>query len=158
MKSKNTLTIVAVVLIIVAAVGGFFVGMQYQKSQTGAAFRQFGGGNFAGGANSGNGTFVRRGANGGTQTFTPVRGQILSLGSGTMTVKEQDGSTKIVVLGSNTTFVQSQTASLSDLKQGDTVMVVGNQNSDGSVTATDVQINPQGLGRPSGGTGTAPAQ
>ena len=145
MKNKNTLTIVAVVLIIVAAVGGFFVGMQYQRSQTGAAFRQFGGG-----ANGGNGAFVRRGANGGTQTFTPVRGQVLSLGSGTMTVKEQNGSTRIVVLGSNTSYSQSQAASISALKQGDTVMVVGNQNSDGSVTATDVQINPQGLGKPSG--------
>ena len=148
MKNKNTLMIVAVVLIIVAAAGGFFVGMQYEKSQArNSAFGQF-----AQRFGNGNGTYLQRtGANGQQgQRFTPVRGQVLSLGSGTMTVKMQDGSTKIVVLGSNTTFVKTQTGALSDLKQGDNVMVVGTNNSDGSVTATDVQINPQGLLRPSG--------
>ncbi len=142
MKNKNTLMIVAVILIVVAAVGGFFAGMQYEKSQGRAALGQF-----AQRFGNGNGTYLQRtGASGQQgQRFTPIRGQILSLGSGTMTVKMQDGSTKIVVLGSNTTFIKTQTGALSDLKQGDNVMVVGTYNSDGSVTATDVQINPQGL-------------
>lgn len=145
MKNKNTVMIVAAVLIIVAAAGGFFAGMQYQKSQSRNTFGQFAQNSGFGG---GTGNFVRR--NGGTgQGYAPVRGQVISLGSGTLTVKMQDGSSKIVVLGSSTVFVKSQTGTLSDLKQGDNVLVIGTSNSDGSVTASDVSINPQGFMRPS---------
>jgi hypothetical protein len=142
--NKNTIIIVAVVLVIIAGVGGFFGGMQYQKSQSGAsgqfAARGLGQGRF-GGQNS---------------SFRPVRGQILSIDSNSLTVKLSDGSTKIVVLASNTTFVKSATAAQSDLKTGDTVNVIGSQNSDGSVTASDVAINPTTMQRPtSAPTGAA---
>jgi hypothetical protein len=70
------------------------------------------------------------------------------MNSNSLTVKLSDGSTKIVVLSGSTTFVKSSPASQSDLKTGDTVNVVGTQNSDGSVTASDVQINPVMLQRP----------
>ncbi len=144
MKNINSVIIVAIILILVAAGGGFYAGMQYQKSQNPLG-GQFGNRSFAGG--NGGQFFTGRGANGaaGGQRFTPVRGQIISLGNNTLTVKQQDGSTKLVVLGSSTTYVNTQKASLSDIKQGDTVMVVGSANSDGSITANDIQINPQQL-------------
>jgi hypothetical protein len=152
--NKNTMLIVAVLLIIVALGGGFFAGMQYQKSQNPFQNAAAGGGQFANrnfGAGGGQG-LAGRGAGG--QRFTPVRGQILSLGSNTLTVKQQDGTTKIVVIGTSTTFVNTQKAAISDLKTGDTVMVVGGANSDGSITATDIQINPVQI-RPSGVPGQA---
>jgi hypothetical protein len=150
--NKNTMLIVAVLLIIVALGSGFFAGMQYQKSQN--PFANAGGGqyanrNFGAGAAGGQGFAGRGTGAGGGQRFTPVRGQILSLGSNTLTVKQQDGTTKIVVIGTSTTFVNTQKAAISDLKTGDTVMVVGGANSDGSITASDIQINPVQL-RPSG--------
>lgn len=137
--NKNTMMIVAVLLIIVALGGGFFAGMQYQKSQPRSL--------------SGNGQFAGRsggfGGGAGGQRFAPVRGQVIGLGTGTLTVKQQDGATKIVVVSSSTIFSKTQTAASTDLKSGDTVMVVGNSNSDGSLTAMDIQINPQQF-RPSG--------
>lgn len=144
MKNKNTMIVVAVVLIIVAAAGGFFGGMMYQKNQV-PALGAAGRGNFAG----------RLGQSGQNAAFRPVRGQVLNMDSNSLTVKLSDGSTKLVVLSSSTAFVQSTKAAVSDLKAGDTVNVVGTANSDGSVTAQDVQINPpmQGGPRP-----TAPAQ
>lgn len=131
--NKNTMLIAAAVLIVLAAVGGFLGGMQYQKGNATSNFTQ---GN--------NGTFRQRlgtmGQNG--QNFRPVRGQVLNMDNNSITVKLSDGSTKIVVLSGSTIFVKSVTAALSDLKTGETVNVVGTQNSDGSVTAQDVQINP----------------
>ena len=138
--NKNTTIIIAIILIVAAGLGGFFGGMQYQKSQPRVS-GQLAGRNF-GGANGGVGL-------GGQNTnFRPVRGQILNMNSNSLTVKLSDGSTKIVVLSGSTTFVKSSPASQSDLKTGDTVNVVGTQNSDGSVTASDVQINPVMLQRP----------
>lgn len=134
--SKNTALIIAVILIVVAAIGGFLGGMQYQKGNLSASdFTQNGNGNFRQGQR-----FGTTGQNG--QNFRPVRGQILSLDNNSLTVKLSDGSSKIVVLSGNTLFFKSTTASANDLKTGDTVNVIGSQNSDGSVTAQDVQINP----------------
>ncbi len=131
--NKNTLIAVAVVLIVIAAAGGFFGGMLYQKGNSASNLTQ-----------TGNGTFRQRletmGQNG--QNFRPVRGQVLSIESNSLTVKLSDGSTKIVVLSGSTAFLKSAKVSQNDLKTGDTVSVIGTQNSDGSVTAQDVQINP----------------
>jgi flagellar basal body-associated protein FliL len=151
MKNTNLIIIIAVILVIVAAGGGFFGGMMYQKNQApvlGAAGR----GNFAA-------RFGQGGQN--AAAFRPVRGQVLSMSDTTLTVKMSDGSTKIVVLSSSTAFMQSTKAALTNVKTGDTVNVVGTANSDGSVTAQDVQINPPaqgGFARPVGAGRSFPAQ
>jgi hypothetical protein len=154
--NKNTMMVVVVVLIVVAAAGGFFGGMMYQKNQISSlgmmgqnGSRQ--GGNFAG----------RFGQNGQNANFRPVRGQVLSMDNNSLTVKLSNGSTEIVVLSASTAFMQSTKAALGDVKTGDTVNVIGTQNSDGSVTAQDVQINPPTQGgfmmRPTS-AGQPPAQ
>jgi len=126
----------------------------YQKNQTPSFGGAVGRGNFVG----------RFGVQGGQSAaaFRPVRGQVLSMANDSMTVKMSDGSTKIVVLSESTAFMQSTKAALSDVKTGDTVNVVGTANSDGSVTATDIQINPPaqgGFARPGGQPGQqAPGQ
>ena len=150
--NKNTMMVLAIVLIVLAGVGGFVGGMQYQKTNSSS--------NFAGGAN---GTFRQRfgmmGQNG--QNFRPERGQVISFSNGTMTLKLSDGSTKLIVLPSNTNYLKTDTASQSDIKTGDTVTVLGTQNSDGSVTAQDVQLNPLNAEQrgmmPAGGGSKPPA-
>ncbi|HYK09001.1 MAG TPA: DUF5666 domain-containing protein [Candidatus Eisenbacteria bacterium] len=144
--------IIAVLLVVLALGGGFFAGMQYQKQKSPM---------LAGG--TGNGQFFRRfGQNGqNMQAVRPVRGEVLSVDDTGMTVKMMDGSSKIVVVSGSTVFVKSSTAAKADVKSGDTVMVIGTQNSDGSVTAQDVQINPPAMGRgfaPSSATPTSAAQ
>ena len=148
MKNKNVMMLVAVMLIIAAAAGGFFGGMMYQKNQA-PSFGMMG----QNGSRQG-GTFRTFGQNGQNSNFRPVRGQVVNMDNSSLTVKMSDGSTKLVVLSQSTAFMQSSKASLSDIKTGDTVNVVGTQNSDGSVTAQDVQINPPQGGfmmRPTGG-------
>ena len=77
-----------------------------------------------------------------------VRGSIVSIDKNSLTVQLTDGSSKIVILGASAKIEQTQAASTSDLKAGEQVLDLGSTNSDGSVTAQNVQINPQfGMGR-----------
>ncbi|MGH7246215.1 MAG: hypothetical protein ACREGI_04765 [Candidatus Levyibacteriota bacterium] len=135
MKKNIIITIVCVVVVGVAA---FFGGVWYQKSQA---------------PTFGNGQFRGRfgGANGGNQAFRPVRGQVVSSDQNSLTVKMQDGTSRIVILSGSTSFLKSAAASKDDIKSGDTVMVVGSANPDGSVTAQNVDINP-----PTGGQRPSP--
>jgi len=129
----NSKIIMVVVLVIVVGTASFFVGMQYQKGNLAQTSQQTG--NFR----------QRLGQNGNNR---PVRGDILSIDDKSMTIKLQDGGSKIVIFSSSTAYMKSATGAISDLKTGSRVMVFGTQNSDGSVTAQNIQINPQ--------TGTMP--
>lgn len=128
MKNQLIMTIVVAIL---ALGGGFFTGMKYQQSKTpqrGAFTR-----------NGQNPNGFQRGGNGGGR----VVGQILSSDSGSITVKLQDGSSKIVILSGTTTIDKAATGSVTDLTVGQNVAVFGQTNSDGSVTAQNIQLNPQ---------------
>ncbi|HSD98264.1 MAG TPA: DUF5666 domain-containing protein [Patescibacteria group bacterium] len=128
--------IISALLVILALGGGFFAGMQFQKNRVAMVAR--------------NGFYQSFGQNGQMRgrfgqngsAFRPVRGQVLSIDPTGLTVKLVDGSSKIVVVSSSTMFAKSTNASESDVKTGDNVMVVGTQNSDGSITASNVEINP----------------
>lgn len=131
---KNTMPIIIVVLVLVCIAGGFFGGMKYQQSKS-PAF----GGQFAGG------TGGRTGAAGGNRAngSRPVMGQIISNDNNSITVKLQDGSTKIVIVSASTSINKAATATIADLTVGQTVSAFGITNTDGSVTAQNIQLNPQ---------------
>lgn len=74
--------------------------------------------------------------------FRPVSGEIISSDSKSITVKLQDGSSKIVLLTDKTTVSKSAEANVADLKTGEKVAAFGQENSDGSVTAQSIQLNP----------------
>ena len=71
-----------------------------------------------------------------------VMGEIISQDENSITVKIQDGSTKIVILGDSTTYSKTQRIEKSELSTGNQVRVFGSANSDGSITAQNVQLNP----------------
>lgn len=125
--NKNTILIVAIVLIVLAGIGGFFGGIQYQKMQRGS----FAVGQFRGGGQGGN-----------VQGTRPVSGEIVNVDSSSMTVKLADGSTKIVILSNSTSINKADKGSRSDLKTGVKVAAFGTANSDGSITAQSIQLNP----------------
>lgn len=147
---RNIKTIVPIILVLVGLGVGFFGGYQYRNyrlRQNVGSFAGSNGARFIGrnGQNGGNIGMMRNG----------VFGSILSIDGGSITVKLADGSSKIVLFSTSTTFSNTVSVSQSDLKVGDNVAVVGAVNSDGSVTATNVQINPE-LGRPQGSPSPAP--
>lgn len=134
MKNSNTI-IITLLLVILVGGGSFFAGVKYQQNKG----RQFG--NFQGriGGQGGNNS------NGGNRMmgFRPVTGQIVSSDNNSITVKMNDGSSRIVLISQNTSINKAATASATDLKVGDTVAVFGQTNSDGSVTAQNIQLNPK---------------
>lgn len=135
-SNKNSLIVVAVVAVVAAA--AFYGGMMYQKTQAISASGQF--------ASRGEGRFgqLTGGARtGGNRGFGgAVVGEIVSVDNDSLTIKLQDGSSKIVNLSGTTTFSKTETGSKTDLKAGTKVAAIGSTNSDGSITAQNVQINP----------------
>jgi hypothetical protein len=127
----NKNIIIMAILVVVFGAGGFFGGMKYQENKRTVNFRQF----------NGNVQGLRAG-DGDRQAFRPVNGEIIGSDEKSITVKLEDGSSKIVLLAESTQFLKSLSGSKEDLKVGDKVMVVGSDNTDGSVTAQNIQINP----------------
>lgn len=151
MKNQNLVT--TIVLIIVFTAAGFFGGMQYQKSkQPIFGNRQFGQGQGQG-QRQGNGSNRMNG-------FRPVNGEILSSDDKSITVKLQDGSSKIVLFSDKTTINKASEGAVADLKVGEKVAVFGSDNSDGSVSAQSIQLNPvmRAFGSPDNITGTPSPQ
>lgn len=131
---KNPIVIAVVVALVVGA-GAFFGGMKFQETKAAgpnaADHAQQGGFRGQNGQN--------RNSSGG---FRPVVGEILNTDDKSITVKLEDGSSKIVLLPDNITVSKTDTGSKADLKTGVKVGIFGTNNSDGSVTAQNVQINP----------------
>jgi hypothetical protein len=131
MKNNNVVIMIIVALLIGG--GGFFAGMKYQQSKTAQTFAgRFGGPNSSGGRNR----------FGGNSNNRPVMGDIISQDDKSITVKMLDGSSKIVLISDSTSISKSDSGSKTDLKVGTRVGVFGTTNSDGSVTAQNVQLNP----------------
>ncbi len=143
MKNSALLT---VIVAIVVGVAGFFAGVQYQRSQRQDFGNQSSASDHRGGQFQG--VTSRNG-------FRPVNGQIISNDSNSITIKLQDGSSRIILLDNKTQINKAVKASKSDLATGQTVAVFGQENSDGSMTAQNIQLNPQFRGM---GGGTPPAQ
>ncbi|OGG74273.1 hypothetical protein A3A37_03055 [Candidatus Kaiserbacteria bacterium RIFCSPLOWO2_01_FULL_52_36] len=132
--------------IVVIAGAAFYGGMTYGKSIT-PVRGQVGNGQFIGGPNGMRGAGVRGSMSG--SGFTA--GEIISKDTGSITVKMQDRSTKIVLIATSTQVMKSTTGSSNDLTTGANVTVTGTANSDGSVSAQSVQIRPAGSIQSGGG-------
>lgn len=137
---KNAKVIVPIILVLVGLGAGFFGGYQYRNYRLRKSLGTFAGATGANGAQRFTGT--RTGVGGGARGGV-VSGSILSMDATSITVKLADGSTKIVLFSGTTTYENTVSAAQTDLKVGSEVVVIGSTNTDGSVTATSVQINPQ---------------
>ncbi len=145
-KEKSNKNLLLYTLIVVVAAGlGFYGGMLYQKTQVRTTFGQF----TREGRFGQNQTGMMRGsANRGFGGA--VVGDVISIDNDSLTVKLQDGSSKIVNLSQSTTYSKTEAGSKNDLKSGTKVAAIGTSNSDGSITAQNIQINPafRMMGRP----------
>ncbi|MFZ2025947.1 MAG: hypothetical protein WAV30_01530 [Microgenomates group bacterium] len=126
------------VFLIMIGVGvvGFFGGMKYQESVSQTA-RQMG---FGSGGMRTVGTRTSGQQN--RMGIRPINGEILSADDDSVTVKTQDGGSKIVLYTEKTTINKASVGEKSDIKSGEKVMIIGTENADGSMTAQSIQLNP----------------
>jgi hypothetical protein len=142
---KSNQIIATLVLLVVVGAAAFFGGVKFQQLRTVSQFGQRTGLNTQGmmGRNAGNATGqANRGQAAG---FRQTTGEIISIDDKSMTVKLTDGSSKIVLFSDTTTVNQATAATKTDLKVGTKVAVMGDQNTDGSVTGRNIEINPRSI-------------
>ncbi len=135
--SKNKIIGMVVVSVVIAGVA-FYGGMKYDQSNNKT---QIGAGNFGqrnGQMGSSTGQRGNRTAFGGM-----VAGQIISNQGNILTIKSQDGGSRIVFLSASTTVNKMVEANGKDLFEGTNVSVNGSNNPDNSINAQSIQIRPQ---------------
>ncbi len=127
-KNKKTTIIIGA---IIAAIILFYAGVKYgesSKARTGA-------GNFQAGMRASGGRTSFAGGMGGGMTM----GEIVDISGSSITLKTRDGSSKVVLIGTSTPVTKSTPGQITDLKAGDSIMISGKTNSDGSVVASEIQ-------------------
>ena len=138
--NKNTL-VTALIAAVVFGGGGYWYGTTKAPVTGSQRFTQTGGAGNFGGANA-------RGARGGggnvfgtilSKDATSITIQLASIGSTTTS-----SGTKIVLFSGSTNVTKTVDGSSADLIVGENVTVAGTVNSDGSVTAQNIQIRPAG--------------
>ncbi|MFN8036176.1 MAG: hypothetical protein U0V73_09610 [Acidimicrobiia bacterium] len=167
--------VTALLAVGVVAAAGFYAGVQVQKHQGSsssattaggangfaAAFRRFGAGGAGGtGGAGGSGGLAAGGAGAAGGSATPTAGSetrtagTVKLVDGTdVYVTEANGNTVLVTTDKATTMTKSATASVNDVKPGQTVVISGIQNKDGSIQGTSLSVGGSGGGFGLGGSG-----
>ncbi|MEI7512087.1 MAG: hypothetical protein WCK01_01360 [Candidatus Uhrbacteria bacterium] len=135
---NNKLIISCIIVAVLFGAGGFYGGMQYTNANRVSA-RAGGptGQGFARGQGAPGMNGQGRGGFGGG-----AAGEVLSKTDKSLTLKLMDGGSKIVYLSGSTTVNKMATGSLDDVSAGTNVTIVGSSNSDGSVTASMIQLRP----------------
>lgn len=139
MKKGLTISLVTGAIVL-AAGGGFWGGVSYEKGKlpgggrldfaNGAARAEFG--------NMSGDSATRTRATGGPGGAS---GEITAKTDNSLTIKLSSGSTETVYYSSSTKVYKDAAATSSDLAVGSKVSVSGTPNSDGSVTAETVRLS-----------------
>jgi len=144
--------VVGVVLMLAVVGGSFYAGMLYGQGQGGSTaagvdqFAAFATARANGEAPAGgqfNGQFGGRdqgSAQGAGNTF----GQIESIADGVVTLTTDAGGTVKVQVADTTLIEKNASVTINELEVGETVIVSGSENADGSITARSVQVSPAG--------------
>ncbi len=137
---------VASMLVVAILVGGgaFYGGIKYAEGKSKGSANAAGNFQGARGTRTAGGVGGQfRGQNGAMGLGTV--GDVLSKDDKSITVKLRDGGSKIVFYTSSTTVRKTTDASLDDVKEGASIVVQGQTNTDGSVTAQSIQLRSDSL-------------
>lgn len=155
----NKLIAIVIATAVVVGGGAFYGGMKYAESKSPRRLSQADfqnlqnlspeerqqrlqelGANASGafGGDHAGGSGFRGGQRGGGFTA----GEIIAKDDKSVTIKLQNGGSKIIFLSDSTEITKSASGTLGDLEVGKNVSVNGTVNSDGSVTAQMIQLRP----------------
>jgi hypothetical protein len=145
--NRIVMIILGVLVVAVIAAGSFYGGMVYGKGQAQADLPTLGDGQGmpAGRGQSGAMPGIQDRTDGGQfadRQGGMLFGEIQAIGNGELTVTDQNGD-QFQVIVADTTLIQKQAeVTLADLEVGETVVVSGNRDDDGNVTARSLQVSP----------------
>ena len=93
------------------------------------------------------GTFAARGGmmgstRGGAVSTGLLSGTVAAQDATSITIDTRDGSSHVVLISPATTVQKSIAGALTDVAVGSTIIVTGTTNSDGSVSASSIQLRP----------------
>ena len=131
---------IILIIIALAVIGGgaFYGGMKYGQSKnprlSSEQRQQFLQGSIEGNLPRGTGRGI--GAN-----F--LTGEVIAKDEQSLTLKMQDGSSKIVFFSDSTEISKTAEGEINDIEVGKQIMISGDQNSDGSYTAKTIQLSPR---------------
>ncbi|MCX6738320.1 MAG: hypothetical protein NTY11_02810 [Candidatus Parcubacteria bacterium] len=135
--------IIIISIAVIIVVGGlmFYGGMKYGqgKSPTG-----FGLGNFQNLTPEQRQQRMAAGTRGsrvGTANF--ISGEVIAQDDKSVTIKLQDGGSKIIFYSNSIDISKTVAGTIQDLTISKTILVDGTANQDGSVTANSIQVRPQ---------------
>ncbi|PWB38678.1 MAG: hypothetical protein C3F02_03125 [Parcubacteria group bacterium] len=131
---KNWITIL--ILLVLVGGGAFYGGFTYAKTKNTSAS---GAANFR---NLAAGQGQRTGRANGFGSGGFINGNIIAKDDKSITVKLQDGGSKIVFFSGTMQVMKSVAGTKDDLQNGQMVMVTGKTNTDGTINADNVQIRP----------------
>ena len=145
---QNTIILVVILMLVVGG-GSFGVGYKVAEGKNSVGTFARNGSMMGNRLNDGSGRGTGQGqqAGGMMRGNRQIAGEIIALDDKTMTIKMVDGSSKIILLSSTMDISKSVEAPKTDLKVGSKVAVFGTQNTDGSQTATTVELDPKFLGQ-----------
>jgi len=135
--------ILPIIVLVVVAIGAFYGGMRYGGKDNLSA--RFPGGDFGDYSQGGGQAMYQEGGMEGEMHRGDgfVSGKILSVDEVSVTVELRDGGSKIVFVSDEIRVTTLAEGVLGDLKEGDSVIINGQSNSDGSVTAETLQVVPE---------------
>lgn len=133
--SKN-IVVLSVIIAIVLVVVSFYGGLKYSQGKNptfdrtsfGQRNPQLGGNNVLGSNRTMGGI---------------VSGEILSIDDKSLTVKSQDGGSRLVFLSASTTISKMASGNIGDLIIGSNISVNGSSNTDNSINAQMIQVRSQ---------------
>jgi len=158
--NKTLQIIVGLIVLIAVAAGSFYAGTVYAQQQQTAnraaqlASRQGQNPNQNIDNADGNAARNQQGGRLGNQGGGGTAGQIQEIDGDTLIVTTRNGN-QIKVLVTDTTLIEKYaSASTTDLEIGETLVISGSKNEDGSITARSLQVAPAGrMGGSKQGTG-----
>jgi len=141
----------------ITCIAGFLAGVEIEKSQlsntaTATAATSSGAAGASGGAGAGARAGFLGGAGGGGNASI---GTIASVNGKTIYLTDSSGNTVKVTLSSATKITKSTPVSKTSVRPGDTVVIQGLKNSNGTITATSVSDNGAGASRSGTGSGSS---
>ena len=143
--NRTVMIVLGVLVVVLVAAGSFYGGMVYGKNQVETTLPVAGEGvEFSGPR----GQFGQRGIQMGGEEGQLLReqggmlfGEIQSIGDGELMVTDPNGE-QITVYVADTTLIQKQAdVTLADLEEGETVIISGNRDDDGNITARSLQVS-----------------